>query len=96
MHNFVTNGTFVFNNLILLYSPGYKDTGAYWRSWYESPTFQSDLEKLLEELKPFYAQLHTYVRSKLIDMYGVENFPASGQIPAHLLGKISDTSTLPG
>lgn len=65
---------------------GYKDTGDYWRVAYESETFREDLEQLLEKLKPLYQELHTYVRKKLRNLYGDENFPNSGHIPAHLLG----------
>lgn len=71
----------------LLHTSGFKDTGDYWRSAYESATFQEDLENLLTELKPLYAQLHTYVRNQLRSLYGADKFPRSGHIPAHLLGK---------
>lgn len=74
-------------SLFVLFA-GYHDTGEYWRSWYESPTFESDLQKLLEELKPLYSNLHAYVREKLINLYGRDKFPTSGQIPAHILGKL--------
>ena len=70
-----------------LYTSGYKDTGEYWRSVYETPTFQTDLENLLDELKPLYSLLHAYVRKQLMKQYGAENFPRSGHIPAHLLGE---------
>ena len=66
---------------------GFNDTGAYWRSQYETATFQEDLEQLLEQLKPLYQELHTYVRKQLRKEYGTERFPVSGQIPAHLFGK---------
>ena len=66
---------------------GYRDTGDFWRSAYESDTFQTDLEHLLEELKPLYSELHTYVRSKLRSLYGAEKFPSDGHIPAHILGR---------
>ncbi|XP_067685542.1 uncharacterized protein [Haliotis asinina] len=67
---------------------GYADTGEYWRSWYESDTFKEGLQKLLAKLKPFYQQLHGYVRRKLKAVYGAEHFPYSGHIPAHLLGNM--------
>ncbi|XP_055997291.1 uncharacterized protein LOC130047084 isoform X2 [Ostrea edulis] len=67
---------------------GYNDTGEYWRSKYESDTFQEDLKGLLEQLKPLYQELHTYVRKELRKQYGTENFPVSGHIPAHLLGNM--------
>ena len=68
---------------------GYADTGKYWRSFYESSTFENDLQDLLKQLQPLYQNLHTYVRNKLTKLYGEENFPESGHIPAHLLGKVS-------
>ncbi|XP_062576365.1 uncharacterized protein LOC134238260 [Saccostrea cucullata] len=67
---------------------GFNDTGDYWRSSYESPTFKEDLVSLLEELKPLYQELHTYVKKKLIQLYGAERFPKTGHIPAHLLGNM--------
>jgi hypothetical protein len=41
---------------------------------------------LLEELKPLYQELHTYVRRQLRQLYGEEKFPQTGHIPAHILG----------
>ncbi|XP_053409042.1 angiotensin-converting enzyme-like isoform X1 [Mercenaria mercenaria] len=67
---------------------GYNDTGAYWRSVYDTETFQTDIETLLEQLKPLYQNLHTYVRRKLMTIYGQDKFPDSGHIPAHILGNM--------
>ncbi|KAK3605969.1 hypothetical protein CHS0354_019648 [Potamilus streckersoni] len=67
---------------------GYQDTGEYWRSSYESETFQTDIERLLQQLQPLYQNLHTYVRRELMAIYGNDKFPASGHIPAHLLGNM--------
>ncbi|KAL8605178.1 hypothetical protein ACOMHN_031119 [Nucella lapillus] len=67
---------------------GYADTGAYWRSWYEAPTFEQDVATLFEELKPFYRELHAFVRHRLMKQYGNGVFPSSGHIPAHLLGNL--------
>ncbi|KAL4229123.1 hypothetical protein ACF0H5_012162 [Mactra antiquata] len=67
---------------------GYNDTGEYWRSWYDSPTFEEDLRQLLEELKPLYKELHAFVRTKLQETYKNNPFPDSGHIPAHLLGNM--------
>ena len=68
---------------------GHNDTGEYWKSWYESDTFEEDLQQLLEELQPLYTKLHAYIRMKLKDHFNREanKFPPSGHIPAHLLGK---------
>ncbi|XP_076440448.1 angiotensin-converting enzyme-like isoform X2 [Babylonia areolata] len=67
---------------------GYADTGEYWKSQYESDTFEQDVGALFEELKPFYKQLHAYVRRRLKKQYGEDVFPSSGHIPAHLLGNM--------
>ncbi|KAI8789456.1 Angiotensin-converting enzyme (ACE) [Biomphalaria glabrata] len=67
---------------------GYTDTGAYWRSKYETPTFEEDVLGLYNQLRPLYEQLHAYVRRKLKAIYGSDNFPASGHIPAHILGNM--------
>ncbi|XP_076856780.1 angiotensin-converting enzyme isoform X2 [Brachyhypopomus gauderio] len=67
---------------------GFTDTGAYWRSWYESPTFEQDLENLFQQLQPLYLNLHAFVRRKLYDFYGPKYINLKGPIPAHLLGNM--------
>nr|KAG5714057.1 hypothetical protein BaRGS_020385 [Batillaria attramentaria] len=67
---------------------GYQDTGDYWRSWYETATFEQDVAALFKELKPFYEQLHAFVRRRLKAQYGASLFPSTGHIPAHLLGNM--------
>ncbi|NXA93401.1 ACE enzyme, partial [Melanocharis versteri] len=67
---------------------GYKDNGAYWRSLYETPTFEEDLEKLYLQLQPLYLNLHAYVRRALYKKYGAEHINLKGPIPAHLLGNM--------
>lgn len=66
----------------------YADNGEYWRSWYESATFRADCEELWMELKPLYTELHSYVLRKLKEKFPKGTFPASGHIPAHLLGEL--------
>lgn len=65
---------------------GFNDTGEYWRSWYETPTFEQDVRTLFEELEPLYVELHAYVRKRLKEKYGKNLFPETGHIPAHLFG----------
>lgn len=65
---------------------GHSDNGAYWRSLYESPTFEQDLEVLWKELEPLYHNVHAYVRRALYKKYGPERINLKGPIPAHLLG----------
>ncbi|CAG5116627.1 unnamed protein product [Candidula unifasciata] len=67
---------------------GYQDTGEEWRSAYESDTFVADVQDLFDQLRPLYEQLHAYVRRRLRQVYGESRFPASGHIPAHLLGNM--------
>ena len=62
--------------------------GESWRDVYEDDNFREELEALLEQLHPLYQQLHTYVRKRLMDKYGKDHFPASGHIPAHILGEL--------
>jgi peptidyl-dipeptidase A len=69
---------------------GFKDTGAMWRSKYDMPAddFSKELDRLWEQVRPLYLSLHAYVRNKLREKYGPDAVPASGPIPAHLLGNI--------
>jgi peptidyl-dipeptidase A len=67
---------------------GFSDNGAYWRSWYESDTFRQECERLWNEIRPLYEQLHAYVRRKLQERYPTGTFPEEGHIPAHLLGNM--------
>ena len=69
------------------------DTGAYWRSWYDIPDFQEQLENLYNKLKPLYNNLHAYGRKKLREQYGQDKISATGPIPAHVLGKFYKTQS---
>lgn len=68
---------------------GFADTGAMWRSKYDMPpdAFATELDRLWDQVRPLYVQLHAYVRMKLRQKYG-DVVPARGPIPAHLLGNI--------
>ncbi|NXC02997.1 ACE enzyme, partial [Orthonyx spaldingii] len=67
---------------------GYKDNGVYWRSLYETATFEEDLERLYLQMQPLYLHLHAYVRRALYKIYGAEHINLKGPIPAHLLGNM--------
>src|SRR5947208_9124584 len=69
---------------------GFADTGARWRSKYDMPpdAFAKEVDKLWEQVRPFYLSLHAYVRSKLREKYGANVVPADGPIPADLLGNM--------
>lgn len=68
---------------------GFADMGAMWRSKYDMPpdAFAKELDRLWEQVRPLYVSLHAYVRGKLREKYG-DAVPASGPIPAHLLGNM--------
>uniref|UniRef100_UPI00358E57EB angiotensin-converting enzyme isoform X2 n=1 Tax=Myxine glutinosa TaxID=7769 RepID=UPI00358E57EB len=67
---------------------GFPDNGALWRSYYETTTFEADIEQIYKELQPLYLNLHAYVRRKLVDTYGLNHINTKGPIPAHLLGNM--------
>ncbi|XP_076008023.1 angiotensin-converting enzyme [Genypterus blacodes] len=67
---------------------GHSDNGAFWRSLYETPTFEEDLETLWKELEPLYHNVHAYVRRALYKKYGADHINLKGPIPAHLLGNM--------
>ena len=69
---------------------GYKDTGAMWRSGYDMPAddFAALSDKLWNQVKPLYVQLHCYTRGKLAQKYGSGVQKTSGPIRADLLGNM--------
>ncbi len=69
---------------------GFDDTGAMWRAGYdmEPDAFAAETDRLWEQVKPFYENLHCYVRNRLNAKYGDEVQPATGPIRADLLGNM--------
>ncbi len=69
---------------------GFKDSGAMWREKYDMPpdAFAKEMDRLWDQVRPLYLALHTYVRSRLRENYGESVVPATGPIPAHLLGNM--------
>jgi peptidyl-dipeptidase A len=69
---------------------GHDDLGALWRSTYDmsAAEFETDTARLWNQVKPLYDELHCHVRAKLGEHYGEDKVPASGPIPAHLLGNM--------
>lgn len=67
---------------------GFKDTGVLWRAGYDMTPeqFNSEVERLWQQVRPLYLSLHTYVRARLVQKYGPQIVPPDGPIPAHLLG----------
>src|SRR5438093_6612100 len=68
---------------------GFADTGVMWRSKYDMAPdeFMKEVDRLWDQVRPFYLSLHAYVRMRLHEKYG-DIVPAGGPIPAHLLGNI--------
>ena len=66
---------------------GYQDGGDSWRSMYEMPFLEEELEQLFQELQPLYLNLHAYVRRALHRHYGPDVINLEGPIPAHLRGE---------
>src|SRR4051812_27177749 len=68
---------------------GFADTGAMWRAKYDMPpdAFTKEVDRLWDQVRPLYLELHAYVRMKLREKYG-DAVPPTGPIPAHLLGNI--------
>ena len=50
--------------------------------------FARELDRLWVQVRPLYVSLHAYVRTRLREKYGADAVPATGPIPAHLLGNI--------
>ena len=69
---------------------GFADTGALWRSNYDMDpeAFAALTEKIWNEVKPLYVQLHCYTRSKLNAKYGDTVQAKTGPIRADLLGNM--------
>ncbi|MBI1966652.1 MAG: M2 family metallopeptidase [Gemmatimonadetes bacterium] len=69
---------------------GFADAGAMWRANYDMPadSFVREVDRLWEQLKPLYLQLHAYVRARLAQRYGLNVVAPTGMIPAHLLGNL--------
>jgi peptidyl-dipeptidase A len=68
----------------------FHDTGEIWKLQYDMPAdqYEKEVDRLWQQLQPFYTSLHAYVRAQLVKKYGKEIVPPSGPIPAHLLGNI--------
>ena len=71
-------------------SMGYSDLGELWRSSYDMPPddFATEVDRLWNQVRPLYEQLHCYVRKRLQEEYGEKYVPPGEEIPAHLLGNM--------
>ncbi|MEJ2127260.1 MAG: M2 family metallopeptidase [Woeseiaceae bacterium] len=69
---------------------GYANLGEMWRAGFDmSPAeFRGETNRLWEQVKPLYDELHCHVRATLGDVYGTDKVPQDGPIPAHILGNM--------
>ena len=69
---------------------GFEDMRDLWTSRYDMPPaeFETTVEKLWQEVKPLYNDLHCYVRNKMATGVYKGKVEDSGKIPAHLLGNM--------
>ncbi len=69
---------------------GFADTGAMWRSKYDMTPdeFAALTERLWNEVRPLYEEIHCFARAGLNKHYGDEVQPATGPIRADLLGNL--------
>ncbi len=64
---------------------GYDDASQEWMAELETDNLEKLVDALYIKLKPFYQQLHAYVRRKLMSYYGADKFKTR-MIPIHILG----------
>ncbi|HAU80767.1 MAG TPA: peptidase M20, partial [Stenotrophomonas sp.] len=70
---------------------GFADAGQMWRSGYDMPADQigPETDRLWDQVKPMYEQLHCYARTKLDGTYGKDKAEVNGGlIAAHLTGNM--------
>ena len=69
---------------------GFTDVGQLWRSGYDmsADEFRKDSERLYNQVKPFYNELHCYMRDRLQKQYGDKVVRNGQPIPAHLFGNM--------
>jgi len=64
------------------------DAGKMWLEAYEDDDFIAKVDAAWNEVEPLYNELHTYVRTKLKNIYGEQMDDSDELIPAHLLGNM--------
>jgi peptidyl-dipeptidase A len=69
---------------------GFANMGDMWRAAYDMPPeqFEKESDRLWQQVKPLYDDLHCYVRAQLQKTYGKDKVPDGRPIPAHLLGNM--------
>jgi len=69
---------------------GFADLGAMWRAGYDMAPedFEKTMDRLWQQLRPFYVELHCNTRKKLNEKHGDAVQPRIGPIRADLLGNM--------
>ena len=69
---------------------GFSNMGDMWRAGYDMApeAFEKETDRLWQQVKPLYDDLHCYVRAQLQKTYGKDKVPDGAPIPAHLLGNM--------
>ena len=69
---------------------GFEDLGVMWRAGYDMApqAFDQESERLWQQVKPLYDQLHCHARAQLAKKYGEARVPAGKPIPAQLFGNM--------
>lgn len=49
---------------------GHSNAGEFWKNEFEDPNFESIVDDIWLKVEPLYDELHTYMRYKLIEIYG--------------------------
>lgn len=71
-------------------SLGFPNLADLWRSRYDMPpaAFEKEVDRLWNQVKPLYRDLHCHVRAKLQEIYGKDKVSSKAPIPAHLMGNM--------
>ena len=69
---------------------GFANVAEMWKSGYDMPPaqFEQEVDRLWNQVKPLYVQLHCYARRGLNKRYGDKIVSKTGPIPAHLTGNM--------
>ncbi|MDR6992076.1 M2 family metallopeptidase [Luteimonas sp. 3794] len=69
---------------------GFADAGEAWRSGYDMPPAElaAETDRLWNQVKPLYEQLHCYTRTRLEARYPGRGTVEGGLLPAHLMGNM--------
>ncbi len=69
---------------------GFANLAELWKSNYDMTpdAFEAETDRLWNQVKPLYDQLHCEVRARLSKHYGADKVAPEGMIPAHLLGNM--------